>query len=68
VACDNIAFVPWPTLIRIPCPAAPSLLLCRVLQNRPGSGPVFARQHIAACMAKVQLMDLQETLQVRCYL
>jgi hypothetical protein len=40
-------------------------LLRRVLLNRPGSGPVFARQHIAACMAKVQLMDLQETLQVR---
>jgi hypothetical protein len=38
--------------------------LRRVLLNRPGSGPVFARQHIAACMAKVQLMDLQETLQV----
>jgi hypothetical protein len=38
----------------------------RVLQNRPGSGPVFARQHIAACMAKVQLMGLQETLQVQC--
>uniref|UniRef100_A0A383VXV8 Beta-Casp domain-containing protein n=1 Tax=Tetradesmus obliquus TaxID=3088 RepID=A0A383VXV8_TETOB len=36
----------------------------KVLLNRPGSGPVFARQHIAACMAKVQLLDLQETVKV----
>eukprot|EP00878_Enallax_costatus_P040560 GHUV01046870.1.p1 GENE.GHUV01046870.1~~GHUV01046870.1.p1 ORF type:complete len:131 (+),score=23.94 GHUV01046870.1:651-1043(+) len=36
----------------------------RVLMDRPGSGPLFAKHHIAACMAKVSLLDLQETVQV----
>jgi hypothetical protein len=42
-------------------------VLCspRVLRTRVGSGPIFAEHHITASMAKVRLMDLQETVQVR---
>lgn len=36
----------------------------RVLMDRPGSGPLFAKHHIAGCMAKVSLLDLQETVEV----
>jgi hypothetical protein len=35
-----------------------------VLLARPGTGPLFAAHHIDAAMAKVKLMDLQETVQV----
>ena len=34
----------------------------RVLMDRPGIGPLFAKQHIAACMSRVTLLDLQETV------
>lgn len=40
------------------------LLHCSVLKKRTGTGPVFAEHHIDASMAKVRLMDLQETVQV----
>lgn len=36
-----------------------------MLRTRVGSGPIFAEHHITASMAKVRLMDLQETVQVR---
>lgn len=35
-----------------------------MLIARPGTGPLFAARHIDAAMAKVRLMDLQETVQV----
>lgn len=42
------------------------ILWCRpqVLADRPGTGPTFAYEHIAACMSKVVCLDLEQTLQV----
>eukprot|EP00882_Tetradesmus_deserticola_P022256 GHRQ01024150.1.p1 GENE.GHRQ01024150.1~~GHRQ01024150.1.p1 ORF type:complete len:305 (+),score=133.68 GHRQ01024150.1:17-931(+) len=65
--CRQVCGYRGPVYMTYPTRAIAPLMLedyHKVLLNRPGSGPVFARQHIAACMAKVQLMDLQETLQV----
>jgi integrator complex subunit 11 len=35
-----------------------------LLRERPGTGPVFGRHHIAPCMAKVHVLDLQAAVKV----